>query len=70
MKKILIMVAFISLVLLSACSEFDSEPRKDDLKIYTECNDKVVCYYANYPGVAAGGMSCFIDEGYLLAKYC
>lgn len=73
-SKILMGVILLSTLILSGCFEEESkklEPydggQYNDLKIYTYCSDRVVCYY--HPNGYAGGMGCFRDDD-LVVKYC
>ncbi len=74
MNKIICILTLISLVLLSACVEYEESQDKqvqggvlDELTVYTRCSDGVVCYW--HQGYKAGGMDCFRNE-VLITKYC
>ena len=73
MKKI-ITIAFIALM-LSGCNAVETNETKayeapksyERLRVYTRCEDRVVCYHHGHGHNGSGG--CFRDED-LFMEYC
>ena len=71
-------ILFIILILISlvGCTLYTTEPTSnkepysasDVLRVYTKCDDKVICYFHD-GGNSAGGMTCLRDND-LYYKYC
>lgn len=73
MRKYILLLIIVAL-LLTGCSTTEPQSKRvyqgsapEELRILTNCNDQVVCYYhaAGYNG----GMDCFRDAD-LVKKYC
>ncbi len=65
MKKIIIGFICLLVLLIGCVPVTESTPTRSrtELSVITECEDKVVCYFA------LGGMDCFRDDD-LVDKYC